>query len=268
MNGSWSLGRGNSSLADCIHETTKSKIIETPMKTSLLFSALAVAATSLMAADSEPKNEALAAAKKLAAQSNYSWKTSVVVPEGARFRPGPSEGKTEKDGYTFVSMTRRDTTTEAVLKGGKGAIKTDSGWKSLAEAAQDDGSGGFNATRFAAMMLQDYKVPAAQAEEILSKAKEIKLFEGVYAGDLTEAGAKELLRFRRGGNEGPEISGAKGSVRLWVKDGVLSKYELKLQGKMTFNGNESEVDRTTTVEIKDVGATKVTVPEEAAKKAA
>ena len=36
---------------------------------------------------------------------------------------------------------------------------------------------------------------------------------------------------------------------------------------MSFNGNDTDVDRTATVEIKDVGTTKVTVPEEASKKA-
>ena len=57
-------------------------------------------------------------------------------------------------------------------------------------------------------------------------------------------------------------------MKFWAKEGVLSKYEFKLQGKMSFNGNDTDVDRTTTVEIKDVGTTKVTVPEEAKKKAA
>jgi hypothetical protein len=35
---------------------------------------------------------------------------------------------------------------------------------------------------------------------------------------------------------------------------------------MNFNGNDIDVDRDTTVEIKDVGATKVEVPEGAKKK--
>ena len=35
---------------------------------------------------------------------------------------------------------------------------------------------------------------------------------------------------------------------------------------MSFNGNDREIDRTTTVEIKDVGTTKLTVPDEAKKK--
>ena len=51
-----------------------------------------------------------------------------------------------------------------------------------------------------------------------------------------------------------------------VKDGTLTKYEFKVKGKMSFNGNDIDQDRTTTVVIKDVGTTKVTVPEEAKKK--
>ena len=37
-------------------------------------------------------------------------------------------------------------------------------------------------------------------------------------------------------------------------------------GTISFNGNDFENDRTTTVEIKEVGSTKVEVPEEAKKK--
>ena len=63
-----------------------------------------------------------------------------------------------------------------------------------------------------------------------------------------------------------EIKDAKGSAKFWIKDGVLAKYEFKVTGSMNFNGNDIDVDRTTTVEIKDVGSTKVEVPEGAKKK--
>lgn len=240
------------------------------MKKNILFGLIALAASSLLAADSTPKDDVKAAAKKLAEKNNYSWRTTITVPADAPFRPGPTDGKTEKDGFTWLSMSMRDTTTEAVLKGGKGALKTDAGWKSFAEAVEGGGDGGFNPTRFMARMLQNYRLPAAEAEDLAGKVKDLKLADGVYAGDLTEDGAKQFLTFRRGGGAGPapEVSNAKGSARFWVKDGVLAKYEYKVQGSVSFNGNDMEVDRTTTVEIKDVGATKVTVPDEAAKKAA
>src|SRR5881397_3966166 len=97
---------------------------------------------------------------------------------------------------------------------------------------------------FLVRMLKTFKAPAAQAEDLASKTKELKKEEAVYSGDLTDEGAKDLLTRGRG-----EASDAKGSVKFWLKDGQLSKYEFKLQGKISFNGNDVEVDRTTTVEV-------------------
>jgi len=121
--------------------------------------------------------------------------------------------------------------------------------------------------RFMAMGLRNMKAPAAQAEDLAGKVKELKKDGEAYVGELTEDGAKAQLSFggRAGGN-GPEISGAKGSVKFWIKDGVLAKYELKVKGTMSFNGNDRDIDRTTTVEIKDIGSTKIEVSDEAKKK--
>jgi hypothetical protein len=218
-------------------------------------------AASALAADSNPKSEVQAAAKKLG--DNYSWKTSVENAGGRGFG-GPSEGKTA-DGKTWVSMSFRENTTEAVLTGGeKGAIKTPDGWRSLAEASQDDG-GGFSPGSFAARMLRNYKTPAVQAAELVDQTKSLTKEGDVYSGELTEDGAKALLSFRRGGGggEGPSVSGATGTVKLWVQGGKLTKYQFQVKGSVSFNGNDRDVDRTTTVELKDVGTTKVEVPEEA-----
>jgi hypothetical protein len=239
------------------------------MKRNVLLSALVLITGPLLAADSG--NTVKDAARKLAEKGNYSWKTTIEAAGGGggggRFRPGPTEGKTEKDGYTLLSMTRGDNTIEAVLKGSKGAIKTaNDGWKSLVDATADAGGGQPNPARFIGRMLQNFKAPAAQAEDLADRAKELKSAEGAYSGDLTEEGAKSLLTFGRGrGGNGPEISGAKGSVKFWIKDGVLSKIQLNVQGKVSFNGNDRDVDRTTTIEIKDVGTTTVTVPDDAKK---
>ena len=110
-------------------------------------------------------------------------------------------------------------------------------------------------------------VEAVKASDLAGKVKELKQDGDVYSGELTEEGAKSQLMFGgRGGANAPEISGAKGSVKFWIKDGLLSKYEIKVQGKVTINGNDRDVDRTTTVEIKEIGSTKVQVPEDAKKK--
>jgi hypothetical protein len=230
------------------------------MKTNLLTISLALVTGSLLAAD--PKEVVTGAAKKLGDAENYSWKQMVENAGGGGFGGGASEGKTQKGGYTWLSMTMRDNTIEAIKKGEKGAIKNQEGWRSLADASSGDpGPGTFIARR-----VQNLKTPAAQAEELAGKVKDLKQDGEAYGGDLTEDGAKSLLTFGGRGGNGPEVRGAKGSAKFWVKDGVLSKYQTKVKGTVSFNGNDRDVDRTTTVEIKDIGSTKVTVPDEAQKK--
>jgi len=243
------------------------------MKRNLLIGSLLLAAGTLLAADL--KDEVTAAAKKLADKDNYSWKQTSENAGGGGFGGGASEGKTQKDGLIWVSRPGRDNNTiESVKKGEKGAVKTQDGWQSLAElaAANQGGGGGGGGQgggmgRFMAMGLRNMKAPAAQAEDLAGKVKELKKDGEAYVGELTEDGAKAQLSFggRAGGN-GPEISGAKGSVKFWIKDGVLAKYELKVKGTMSFNGNDRDIDRTTTVEIKDIGSTKIEVSDEAKKK--
>jgi len=55
-------------------------------------------------------------------------------------------------------------------------------------------------------------------------------------------------------------------VKFWITDGLLTKYQLKVQGHFDFNGNERDVDRTNTTVIKDLGKTKVEVSDDAKKK--
>src|SRR4051812_37563976 len=235
---------------------------ELNMKKQLVIMALTAFAGSLLAADAGSKDEVINAAKKLGDKENYSWKTTVVVPESAQFKPGPTEGKTEKDGFTCVKMSFGGNTTELVKKGDKAAFTNQDGdWQTPADAENDQGP-----ARFMAGLARNFKAPTAQAADVAGATKELKKEGDVYAGDLTEQGAKELMRFRRGGGNGPEIKDAKGSAKFWIKDGVLSKYEFKVTGSMNFNGNDIDVDRTTTVEIKDIGSTKVEVPEGAKKK--
>lgn len=230
------------------------------MKKVILCCATMFAASSLFAAAT--KEDVTAAAKKLGEQPNYSWKTTVTVPEGARFHPGPTAGKVEKNGFMDVKITFRNNTFEIVKKGDKGAFTNPEGeWQSVADAESQGGRG-----RFMAMMVRNMKAPAQQAKEIAEGVKEFKQEGEATGGDLTEVAAKDLMRFRRGRGNGPTISDAKGSAKFWIKDGQLSKFEFKVSGRIDFNGNDFNVDRTTTTEITDVGTTKVELPEAAKKK--
>jgi hypothetical protein len=233
------------------------------MKAPIPFTTITLLAGALLAANAAPKEDVTAAAKALADKSNYAWKQTVENAGGGGAGGGTSEGKIEKDGLLWLSLAMRDNKIEALRQGNKGALKTPEGWQSMSEVAGGDSG----PATYAARRLQTYKAPAVQAEELAGKVKELKQDGDVYAGELTEEGAKSLLTFGgRGGGNAPEVSGAKGAVKFWVKDGVLAKYEIKVQGKVSFNGNDRDVDRTTTIEIKDIGSTKIEVPEEAKKK--
>jgi len=233
------------------------------MKLIVLSGSIALlTSAALFAAESNPKDDVTNAAKKLGEKANYSWRTTVAVPEDAPFKPGPTEGKLEKDGYTTLTITFGDNESKAVLKGDKGAATGQGGeWQSLAEMADSEGPG-----RFMALRLRNFKAPDAQAAQLASFAKELKKDGDMYSSDLTEAGAKTMLAFRPRNGEAPSVSNAKGSVKFWLKDGELVKYEFNVKGTVDFNGNNFDQDRTSTVVIKDVGSTKVAVPEDAKKK--
>jgi hypothetical protein len=240
------------------------------MKKQILIGMAALLAGSTLAADL--KDDVTAAAKKLA-DAGYSWKTTTGMGgdnANARFRPGPTEGKMAKDGLIQISMSFGTNTTEAFVKGDKGAVKTREGWQSLAELnqpASDQGGGAPGRGRMYGRMLQNYKAPGAEVVDLAGKLKGLKKEGDAIVGEMTEEGAKSMMMFgRRAGGNGPEISNAKGSAKFWLKDGALSKFEYNVKGTITFNNNDRDVDRTTTVEIKDVGTTKVEVPDEAKKK--
>lgn len=206
---------------------------------------------------------------------------------------GTPSGKTEKDGFTVFVFTRGSNTTEAIVKGDKVALKDGDEWKTAEEMAEGDGSGeegGFNRGQFMARRAQTAKVASADALELLGRVKSLKKEGDAYTGELTPEGIKQMFTFPRRGNRGqgqnqaqaeggererrgPDTSDVKGTAKFWVKDGVLAKYESHVTGKMPgfpgrdgAPGRETDVTRTTTVEIKDVGTTKVQVAPEARKK--
>jgi hypothetical protein len=232
------------------------------MKSLIACSAL-LAAASLLAAD---KDDVKSAAQKLADADNYGWTSTMESPQ---FNPPPTKGKAQKDGLVSLEVTMQDNSVESFAKDGKGAIKTEDGWQSLDEAAKaGGGDGGFNFSRFMAMRLRSFKAPAIQAGDLADKTKSLAKDGDAYSGDLTEEGAKGLMTMGgRGGGPRPEVSNSKGTVKFWIKDGVLTKYVTKVTGTMkNQDGDDTDIDRTITVEIKGVGTTKITVPDEAKKK--
>ncbi len=218
-----------------------------------------LAALTLTAFAADPKDELKAAAKKLAQQPNYSWSLRSKSQNGAGGPGADSDGKIEKDGYAFMTVSFGNTDIEIATKGDKAAVKREDEWKSTDELQGNDAA--------TARRLKAFKLPAAEVQAFVEQLEDVKKSDdGVYSGEFTDAGVKELFARVRRSRTAP--TDAKGSAKFWIKDGMLTKYQYSVQGKVTTGADkrEVEIDRTTTVEIKDVGTTKVNIPDEAKKK--
>ena len=114
------------------------------MKRTILLAGLLM---SFAAYAADSKEEVTAAAKKLGDAANYSWKSTVKVPEDSQFKPGPTEGKADKDGTAIITSSFGDNMIETVVKGEKGAMTNrDGDWQSLSEIEADtEGFGRFRA---------------------------------------------------------------------------------------------------------------------------
>lgn len=230
------------------------------MKTVSL-GAIVFLAGSLLAAQAAPADDVAAASQKLAGEPNYSWHTSVVMPPAARFRLGPIDGQTQTGGPTYLKVSLRDNTYQMYLKGAGVVVDDpdpDGGWQTLADfqASDDEGPG-----RFLGYMTRNFKLPAAQAADLVADCGDIQETNGVYAASLTPDGVTRLLRFR----DSDTVSNPSGSARFWINNGELTKFEYHAKGAVSFNGRERTIDRDTTVEIKDVGTTKMHVPNDVKK---
>ena len=231
------------------------------MKKSILLALALLAAGAVLAADPPTAAQLKDAIAKLQSAPNFSWTLALKIP-GAPFEPGLLKGRAEKDGYAVVSQEIGDWQLDAVYKGDAIALKNDGEWKMPDPSDMR--------AVFTAASVTRRGTPAVEAESLFKFAKELKAGEGdVLTSDLTEEGAKEILSFGpRGGDDGPPPpKNAKGSVRFWLKDGALSKYESNVKGTMAFgqDGEDRDFEITRTIEIQDVGTTKVDAPAEAIK---
>jgi hypothetical protein len=240
------------------------------MKPILTLSLALLMAGPVLAADTAPStsDQVKAAINKLKDLPNYTWTAKVEIPNSP-FTPGPLKGQTEKDGFTYITQEFNGNTNEVALKGDKIAVKVEDAWE-LANLA--DATDFQNRSAMTAWFLARHKNAAEEALNLVGKAKSLSAGDGgLLSGDFTDEGAKDLLSFfpHRAGNDGPPPpKNAKGSVKFWIKDGALSKFESHLTGTVTFgqDGQEQDLEITRTVEIRDQGATKVQPPEDAKKK--
>ena len=209
------------------------------MKTSFCILLAGTLALPLVAADADPKSEVKDAIKKLAGQPNYSW-TFTPKTEGseAAAKQGPIEGKAEKDGVIYLKGTTGDISFEAVAKGSKYAVNYAGEWVVVEENDEETGR--------IAQRLKAVKNPLEAADDLAGKAGELKKeSDGLYSAELTAAGAKEL--FGKLGKRAAAAEGAKGAVKVWIKNGVLAKYEFHVKGTITVGSDKREVNLSRTV---------------------
>jgi len=219
----------------------------------------------VVAAEKNPSAELKNALQQLASQANYSWtSTPKAEPKSSLTRQGPTQGQTELNGFSYFRFNLEGNTVEVALKGEKSAIKTESAWEAENELTGD--------RAWIARRLQGFKLPHTEAEELIKICRTLRAERGgAFAGELTAEGVKNLLLSRSRVEFLARVSpGAKGTAKFWVKNGRLLKYEINLQGRILLTDHQQEfaINRTTTVEITQIGSTQVQVPEAAKKKLA
>lgn len=229
-----------------------------PLLASLL--ALAFAGAAIRAA---PADDVKAAAKKLADAPNYAF---TATTQFGNSPPFAINGVSEKGGYSMTRMTVGENTRRTVRKGDVVVMQgRDGEWMTLEEIRQQFGNPGRSGGMFGG-------APVDHAKEIADLAdtlSDITLIDGAISGTLTAEGVRRFFAASRSPSAPPPPApkNAAGLAKIWLKDGAIAKYVVELNGTIALpNGDEREVERTTTTEIKDVGTTKVEIPEPAKKK--
>jgi hypothetical protein len=223
--------------------------------------ALCITLTSSIAL-ADAKDDAIAAVRKLAESDNYSWTTSAVGSGGAG---ATAAGKTQKDGLIILNFGAPGATqkTMVIFQGEHGVFQNpDGAWHTIGDSADSADQD----AQVIARMVKTYQAPAVQASEIAAKLLDAKAdTDGAISGSLSADDAKALLErrlMRR--NAAGGLTDSKADVKFGINNGVATKIELHMQCSMIAdNGQQRKFDRTTTISISDVNATKLDVPAEA-----
>jgi len=109
-------------------------------------------------------------------------------------------------------------------------------------------------------------LPHEELAILAANNTDVHLENGVVSGKLTQSAA-DLLLVPPGSSQRPP-EGSAGTFRLWIKDGAVTKYELKLTAETTPNGARVNggFSETSTVDLSNVGSTNVEVPDAAKRK--
>jgi hypothetical protein len=225
------------------------------------------------ASAAEPAEALKAAVEKLAKGGNYTWTTTYTFPD-APIHPGPLSGQIDAGGYVLLSQNVGRGEFQAVLKDGLGVLKLPVGWLGATEIIEGNPPGAVGPALLMSRVLFNARRPDVEVAELLKMdAVFTEDDKGVITEQLSEKSAVTLIRngvTGRPNPQAPPLKSAKGSVKYWVNGGLIEKYEIALQAKLLPSAHQGATDfkPTTTVEITNVGATKVQVPDAAREKLA
>ncbi len=215
----------------------------------------------LSAALALQSEELAAAAKKASEMPSYTFKIDVKT-DGKGLHPPNVEGRFEKDRPQSLKVNGSDT----FRKAGLVVVKDGEAWKRLEKPAKGDkpAKGALSIQTFGGIKLPHEELADFEkAFEKIEKAADGEL--SVYSGALTPEGARSAASTGSKA-EGKSTLNYTGTARVWVnKDGVLVKYEIAVKAKGTVRQKDVEQSLTRTVQLSEVGSTKVEVPEAAAK---
>ena len=229
-----------------------------------------------------PADDLAAAARKLADAPNYAW-TATTEIANAPFPAMPLEGVAEKGGFTVTTRTFNGNTSQTVRKGTAVVMQNRDGeWMTMEEmraqfaggapggvGGQGGGQRGGGRGGLGGGMLGGAGNPAEVVAGLAAKIKDLKVADDALVATASGDDAAALLA-PAGSRGDPAPAGPRYSsvtLKFWLKDGALAKYSTQTVGTFTLpNGDEREVDSTTTVEVKNVGTAQVEVPAAAKKK--
>jgi hypothetical protein len=255
------------------------------MKSVLLFCS-AVALLVAGRARASSTDSAILAAMKLGDQPNYSW-TAAVVRDSRSYT---IEGKTLVGSYTQVTVPANlalpasnpalrgrvgrgstDSEVVAIFKGDeKHVVETSEGWLTPAEfstlpPAPRTGSGRRRGLVADLPLTFAISQPHEDIGIIIGSSTDLRVDDGgIVSGRLSDTAARLLLLPPGQENVAPQQ--AAGSFKFWISGGMLTRYEVQINGIVSVEIGGSrrlvKTSQTVTTEIKEVGTTKLTVPPE------
>ena len=194
-------------------------------------------------------NPVLLGDSKYVVDNNGTWVTPTTAFVAST---GSDSGSRNEPGNTTSASARGKRSRSGVGGGAGGA--------SSGQRRSSSGSDSESASAGRPKLPAGVNLPHEELAIVAANYTDMKIEGDTVTGKLTDWGA-DLLLSPPGWTESPPDR-AEGTFRLWLRDGAVTKYELKLKadngpGGVIVSGG---INETITVELTDIGTTQVDVP--------